>query len=126
MNYKNNINAVLQQFGFSRAITHEIITTYLRDNSTELIMTMEKPVIKDTKKRLASVVESNVNAKTQVECALQKIQAIEFMSRYAQDTSNRGLTLEMTLLQDIDTECANLYKSVQRDLRPNQVHMTPR
>ena len=87
---------------------------------------MEKPVIKDTKKRLASVVESNVNAKTQVECALQKIQAIEFMSRYAQDTSNRGLTLEMTLLQDIDTECANLYKSVQRDLRPSQVHMTPR
>ena len=60
MNEKNHMKAVLQQFGCSRAPTVESIMTDLGVNSTESILTIKIPVIKEIKKRLASPFDSTV------------------------------------------------------------------
>ena len=51
-----------------------------------------------------------------VDCGLQTMQAIDFLSRTVQEISNRGLLVDVMLLQAIDADCANFYKSVQRHL----------
>ena len=48
-----------------------------------------------------------------LDCGLQTMQAINFLSRSVQVLSNRGLTADVTLLQAIYSNCAKLYKSVQ-------------
>ena len=79
-------------------------------------MTMDIPVITDIKKRLEILVDSTVNATTQVDCGLQTMQYNDFLSRAIQDFEKCGLAPNVTLLHEIDTECAKFYKSVQRIL----------
>ena len=64
MNEKNHIKEVLWKFAYSISPTPEAITTDLGVNSTESIMTMDKPVIKEIKNRLEIIVDSTVNTTT--------------------------------------------------------------
>ena len=64
---------------------------------------MDETAIKEIKKWLASIVESTVNETTQTYCGLQKMQAVDFMSRAVQDLANHILMPHVTLLHEIDT-----------------------
>ena len=74
------------------------------------IIKMDKLVIKEIKKRLESHVYSTVNASTQLDCGLQTIQAIYFLSRAVEDFLNCGIIPNVTLLHGIDMYCDNFYK----------------
>ena len=89
------------------------LTVGLVVKSTEPIMTTEKPITKNNKKGLGCMVDPNNTAADKVDCDLQTIQGIDFLARAVQDLSNRGLLEDVTLLQAIDTNYANLYKAFQ-------------
>ena len=103
MNDKNHIKKVLLRSGCSRAPTLESIITDLGVNSKYSTMMAYKHVIKKIKKWLSSLAGSIVNTTNQVCCGLQTMQAIDFPSRTVQDIANHGLTLNVTLLNEIDT-----------------------
>ena len=44
------------------------------------------------------------------------MQAINFLSRVIQDLENHGLSTDISLLKDIDVECANFYKSIHHHI----------
>ena len=75
-------------------------------------MKMDKPVTKETKKRLVILVDSNVTVETLVDYQLQIMHAIDFLSRAVQDLANCGLPPDIYLLQEINTDCASINKSV--------------
>ena len=79
MNEHNNIKSVFRNFVCSRSPIIDSITTDLWVNSMESTMTIDKPIIKDIKKRLASLVEFTVNTTNQVDCDLHTMQAIHFL-----------------------------------------------
>ena len=67
---------------------------------------MENIVIKEIKKRLTSLLESNVNVTTQVDCFLKTMQAINFLSRPVQDLTKCGITPNVTFSHETYMECA--------------------
>ena len=77
---------------------------------------MDKPVIEDMKMRFASLVDSYIIATTSVDCGLQTMRAINFLSREIQYLANHGITLNMRLIHEIWMDCANFYKSVQSSI----------
>ena len=92
------------------------LTVGLDANSTKSIMTTNKPVIKDIKKRLGNLIEPNDTASYRLYYGLQTMQYIDFLDIEVQDLANRGLQEDAMLLQSINADCAKLCKSVQRHL----------
>ena len=92
-------------------MTLKSITTDLGLNLTEFIMTMNKPVTKETNKQLENLINSTV-----LYFGLHKIQTMNFLARAVQDISNCGITRKVTLLKDIDMFCSKIYKYVQHHL----------
>ena len=106
MNKEISIKTFLWKFGCRRAPTLNTITTDLGVNTKDSIITMDKPVIKDIKKRMEDLVIFNSAAATKVDCGLHTMQAINFLSIVVQCLANRGLPPDISVLQEIDAECA--------------------
>ena len=53
---------------------------------------------------------------TQVGCGLHTMQVVDLLSRSVQELENCGQYPDISLLQEIDTDCANFYKSVHRHI----------
>ena len=51
-----------------------------------------------------------------MDCGLHNTQAIEFLSRSVQDLSNYGQPTSISLLKEINTDFANLYKYVHHHI----------
>ena len=64
MNDKISIKVVLWKFEFRIVQTPEAIMTYLWVNATDSIMPMDKPMIKDIKRRLAGLINPKATAST--------------------------------------------------------------
>ena len=62
MNTKSSIVAVLQKFGCGREPRIKAITTDIGVNTIDSIVKMEKPVIKEIKRILVIIVDSNATA----------------------------------------------------------------
>ena len=67
-------------------------------NSTELIMKMDKPMIKDINKRLGYLIYPNNTAADRVDCSLQTMKSIYFLDISVQELEKRGLPEYVTLL----------------------------
>ena len=58
------------------------------------------------------MIDPNGTLADRVDCFLQTMQAINLLDRAVQELANQVLTLHVTLLQVIDTNCGKFYKSV--------------
>ena len=103
MSEKRHIKAVLKWFGYSRAPIIEAIRTDLEVDLTEYIMTIENSSQRRSR-RGWNFFYYNVNVSTLVDCGLQKMYAIGFMSKAIQDITNCGIMPNMELLQEIDMD----------------------
>ena len=81
MDETTQIKAILNRFGCRRHPKVELLTVGLGFKSTKSIMTMDKPVIKDINNGLEYLLDPSGTAADRVECGLQTMQAIEFLSR---------------------------------------------
>ena len=77
---------------------------------------IDKTVIKDIKKQPGDLIEYSDTTSYSVDCGLQTMQAIEFLTRSVQDLANRGLSSDVTIIQSIYTHCAKFYMAVQHRL----------
>ena len=68
---------------------------------------MDKPVIKEIKRILVIIVDSNATAASWVDCGIYNMQALDFLSRSDQDLTNRGLSPDISLFHNINVECTN-------------------
>ena len=65
----------------------DALTARLGVNSNEYIITMNKPVIKDTKKWLGDTVDPNNTTTDRVDCSIQTMQAIDLLAMAVQELS---------------------------------------
>ena len=72
----NHIKVALKRFGYMRHPTVNSPTVGLGVNSTKFIMTMDKPVIDEIKKRLGDLIYPNDTAADRVDCGLQTMRYI--------------------------------------------------
>ena len=116
MDETNQIKAVLKQLRCSRNLTVKALTVGLGVNATKSNIAMEKHVKKDIKKQLGGVIDPNDTAAERMDYGLQTMQSIDSLVRAVHVLTNRGLPEDVMLIQAINANYNQFYKSLQRNL----------